>query len=77
MGRTLDRSLGYGTAEDEDVGYGECARGSLEWETEVGVRNRLGEAIGKPVANLHGRVGQRRALQIAEKRPKRPSSGFQ
>lgn len=35
-------------------------RGLLEWESgggsvRVGVRNRLGEAIGKPVANLHGR----------------------
>lgn len=52
----------------------------LEWETEVGVRvgvrNRLGEAIGKPVANLHGRVGQS-AGEIIEKKPKRPSSGFQ
>ena len=40
------------------MGYGEC-RG-LEWETEVGVRvgvrNRLGEAIGKPVANLHRHI---------------------
>lgn len=32
----------------------------MEWESvggsvRVGVRNRLGEAIGKPVANLHGR----------------------
>lgn len=39
-------------------------RAALEWETEVGVRvgvrNRLGEAIGEPVANLHGRVGQHR-----------------
>ena len=45
------------TLEEEDA---ENARGStLEWESEVGVRvgvrNRLGEAIGKPVANLHGR----------------------
>lgn len=68
----------YGTVEDEGM---ENAREALEWETEVGVRvgvrNRLGEAIGKPVANLHGRVGQRRVLQSAEKRPKRPSSGFQ
>lgn len=60
------------------MGYGEC-RG-LEWETEVGVRvgvrNRLGEAIGKPVANLHRHIGQS-AGEIIEKRPKRPSSGFQ
>lgn len=53
---------------------------ALEWETEVGVRvgvrDRLGEAIGKPVADLHGRIGQSSG-EIAEKRPKRPSSGFQ
>jgi len=52
---------------------------ALEWETEVGVRvgarNRLGEAIGKPVANLHRCVGQ--STEEIEKRPKRWSSGFQ
>lgn len=49
----------------KEGGRGECGRrgggrGLLEWESvggsvRVGVRNRLGEAIGKPVANLHGR----------------------
>lgn len=43
------------------MGYGECTgpgmgnRSGSESGSEV---NRLGEAIGKPVANLHGRVGQ-------------------
>lgn len=58
----------------------ENARGSGMRNTEVGVRvgvrDRLGEAIGKPVADLHGRVGQR-VVESTEKRPKRPSSGFQ
>lgn len=41
-------------------GRGAGEGGLLEWESvggsaRVGVRNRLGEAIGKPVANLHGR----------------------
>lgn len=44
--------------------YGECKEALREWETEVGVRvgvrNQLGEAIGKPVANLHRRVGRQR-----------------
>ncbi|KAL0133900.1 hypothetical protein PUN28_001089 [Cardiocondyla obscurior] len=69
------------SAEDQPVAYsGSWNAQSLEWETEVGVRvgvsNRLGEAIGKPVANLHGRVGQSTG-EIIEKRPKRLSSGFQ
>lgn len=55
------------------MGCGEWHR-SLEWETEVGVRvgvrNRLGEAIGKPVANLHGRVGQSRWRDHREKAKK-------
>lgn len=47
-------------AENARGGGGGGERGLLEWESgggsvRVGVRNRLGEAIGKPVANLHGR----------------------
>jgi len=49
----------------------ENARTTPEWEIEVGVRvgvrNRLGEAIAKPVANLHGRVGQHSPRRAARK----------
>lgn len=45
-----------------EEGRGECLRGGGAvgmgiggGSVRVGVRNRLGEAIGKPVANLHGR----------------------
>lgn len=62
--------------EEEDA---ENARGSaLGWESEVGVRvgvrNRAGEAIGKPVANLRGRWTS--ANILAEKRLKRPALRF-
>lgn len=40
----------------------------------VGVRNRAGEAIGKPVANLRGRWTS--ANILAEKRLKRPALRF-
>lgn len=49
---------------------------NTEVGVRVGVRDRLGEAIGKPVADLHGCLGQG-VVESIEKRPKRPSSGFQ
>lgn len=57
----------YGTVRGRGCGVWRM-REALEWETEVGVRvgvrNRLGEAIGKPVANPHGRAGQRRGRAV-------------
>lgn len=80
-GTNLERCVGAVVLwHCKNVEYGECSEFWSEkyrsGSERVGVRDRLGEAIGKPVADLHGRLGQR-VVESTEKRPKRPSSGFQ